>query len=117
MNTFFSADYIVPVTGEAVKNGVVEVTENGVIVELYAPDNPALSGKKIVRHKGIIVPGFVNAHCHLELSNMIGAIPRRTGLVPFLEQVISGRAADSSRLNSSHVKISYAVFCLKKKNK
>src|SRR5690606_40749049 len=32
---------------------------------------------------------------------------------------IDGRAADrkSTRLNSSHVKISYAVFCLKKKRK
>jgi len=110
MNTFFSADYIVPVTGEAVKNGVVEVTENGVIVELYAPDNPALSGKKIVRHKGIIVPGFVNAHCHLELSNMIGAIPRRTGLVPFLEQVISGRAADSSELEQAMEKADQQLY-------
>src|SRR5690606_41223021 len=29
----------------------------------------------------------------------------------------SGRDRKSTRLNSSHVKISYAVFCLKKKNK
>src|SRR5690606_40917430 len=28
----------------------------------------------------------------------------------------SGRDRKSTRLNSSHVKISYAVFCLKKKN-
>src|SRR5690606_39758807 len=28
-----------------------------------------------------------------------------------------GRDRKSTRLNSSHVKISYAVFCLKKKNK
>src|SRR3989442_7539856 len=33
--------------------------------------------------------------------------------------VTRGKAADrkSTRLNSSHVRISYAVFCLKKKNK
>src|SRR5690606_41990431 len=29
----------------------------------------------------------------------------------------AGRDRKSTRLNSSHVKISYAVFCLKKKNK
>src|SRR5690606_41125090 len=29
----------------------------------------------------------------------------------------SGERSESTRLNSSHVKISYAVFCLKKKNK
>src|SRR6266496_4290648 len=30
--------------------------------------------------------------------------------------VVSGRDRKSTRLNSSHVEISYAVFCLKKKN-
>src|SRR5690554_7771815 len=36
----------------------------------------------------------------------------------FLEQGAHGRVLDrkSTRLNSSHVRISYAVFCLKKKN-
>src|SRR5699024_12692974 len=35
-----------------------------------------------------------------------------------LEQPVDGRIQDrkSTRLNSSHVSISYAVFCLKKKN-
>src|SRR5690606_41094808 len=31
--------------------------------------------------------------------------------------ILSGRDRKSTRLNSSHVKISYAVFCLKKKKK
>src|SRR5690606_42098043 len=31
--------------------------------------------------------------------------------------VVKARDRKSTRLNSSHVKISYAVFCLKKKNK
>src|SRR5207302_9596601 len=38
----------------------------------------------------------------------------------YVEMLIDGEAEKdrkSTRLNSSHVKISYAVFCLKKKNK
>src|SRR5690606_41797711 len=31
--------------------------------------------------------------------------------------ILTGRRSESTRLNSSHVKISYAVFCLKKKKK
>src|SRR5690606_7921631 len=31
--------------------------------------------------------------------------------------LVDGRDRKSTRLNSSHVKISYAVFCLKKKNR
>ncbi|SEL49593.1 amidohydrolase family protein [Parapedobacter koreensis] len=94
MNFFFSADYVLPAIGEAVKNGIVEVTDNGVICGIHTPGNPALSGKTIDKYDGIIVPGFINTHCHLELSHMAGVIPKHTGLVPFLQQVISMRAAE-----------------------
>lgn len=101
MNTFFSADYVLPATGEAVKNGVVEITGSGLIVDVYMPGHPRLSGQSINTHKGIIVPGFINTHCHLELSHMEGVIPKRTGLVPFLQQVISLRAADERNVQQA----------------
>src|SRR5690606_39522532 len=40
--------------------------------------------------------------------------PLRNG--PFLQLLVYRLDRKSTRLNSSHVKISYAVFCLKKKN-
>jgi cytosine/adenosine deaminase-related metal-dependent hydrolase len=40
---------------------------------------------------GLIRPGFVNAHCHLELSHMKDVIPPHTGLVPFLLDVVGKR--------------------------
>src|SRR5690606_41857109 len=52
-----------------------------------------------------------------------GSFPRATppGSAPSSPAGIPGGVArgdrKSTRLNSSHVKISYAVFCLKKKNK
>src|SRR5699024_12802090 len=42
---------------------------------------------------------------------------RRYHLVPGLASGLLGEDRKSTRLNSSHVSISYAVFCLKKKNK
>src|SRR5437870_11572241 len=45
-----------------------------------------------------------------------GAAPKRPGAVLRDRRAPRGRDRKSTRLNSSHVAISYAVFCLKKKN-
>ena len=38
------------------------------------------AGDDIQNFEGIISPGLINAHCHLELSHMKGMIPAKTGL-------------------------------------
>lgn len=101
MNTFFSADYVLPSTGKAIKDGIVEIAEDGMIHGIYTPDSPVVSGKTINKHRGIITPGFVNAHCHLELSHLEGVIPKHTGLVPFLQQVMSLRSADELQVKNA----------------
>lgn len=42
--------------------------------------------------QGYACPGFVNAHCHLELSHLKNQIPEHTGLVNFILNVQSLRA-------------------------
>ncbi len=110
MSTFFSADYILPVTGGAVKNGVVEITNNDVIAGVYTPGDPVLFGKKINKQAGIIVPGFVNTHCHLELSHLAGVIPKHTGLVPFLQQVISSRGVNGTQIERAMEKADRQMY-------
>lgn len=48
---------------------------------------------------GLIHPGFVNAHCHVELSHLKDAVPQHTGLVPFLLQVVTKRDRDPDHKN------------------
>src|SRR3712207_7878025 len=49
----------------------------------------------------------------VDLARQVGRILRDAGRV---HRVTAGGDRKSTRLNSSHANISYAVFCLKKKN-
>src|SRR3712207_7387332 len=63
---------------------------------------------------------LLTLHCdHVEvlegLEGLVDADPRRTQLGRQLALADRERDRKSTRLNSSHANISYAVFCLKKK--
>jgi aminodeoxyfutalosine deaminase len=67
---------------------VLITTAEGVI-EAIVPESEA--GDDIQKVDAIISPGFVNCHCHLELSHMKGRIPEKTGLVDFVWKVVTER--------------------------
>jgi aminodeoxyfutalosine deaminase len=52
------------------------------------------AGEEVQIFDGIICPGFVNAHCHIELSHLKNKIPQHTGLVNFIVDILKLRAAD-----------------------
>jgi cytosine/adenosine deaminase-related metal-dependent hydrolase len=49
------------------------------------------AGGDIQKSRGILSPGFINCHCHLELSHLKNVIPPGTGLVEFLCSVVTKR--------------------------
>lgn len=98
MLKYFSADWIFPVASAPVKNGAVAVNPDGEIVKILTEEETAKLGQDIKKHKGAIVPGFINTHCHLELSHMLGQIPERTGLVEFVRNIIANRQANAEQI-------------------
>jgi len=52
---------------------------------------PNQSGIDIQYHSGLICPGFINAHCHLELSHLKSIIDTGTGLIEFIKGVVTLR--------------------------
>ena len=46
---------------------------------------------KLEFFKGILCPGFVNAHCHLELSYLHEVIKQHTGLIGFFKSIKKNR--------------------------
>ncbi len=71
-------------------NQVLVIGENG-IVEALVDEKDA--GEGIDYFEGVICPGFVNAHCHIELSHLKSKIPQHTGLVNFVQTVMKERTA------------------------
>ena len=85
-----SADYVFPVSTEPVKEGIITYDDqSGEIFSVDAPSGRNTEG--IEYFPGILIPGFINAHCHLELSHLKGQIPTGTGLLPFLKAVVTLR--------------------------
>jgi cytosine/adenosine deaminase-related metal-dependent hydrolase len=69
--------------------GNVLITDETGVIESIVPSSEA--GDGIQYHAGLISPGFINCHCHLELSHMKGIIPEKTGLVDFVITVMQQR--------------------------
>ncbi|MCB0640680.1 MAG: amidohydrolase family protein, partial [Phaeodactylibacter sp.] len=84
-----SADIIFPIAGSPIQEGVVVVDADGKILQVDERKNHDPSSIEIYR--GAIVPGFINTHCHLELSHMKGRVDTGTGLIPFIRSVVSFR--------------------------
>ncbi|MBS1598199.1 MAG: amidohydrolase family protein [Bacteroidetes bacterium] len=84
----FKADYLF--TGhELLQSDHVLITDQHGKVQDIIPQSQA--GDDIQVFHGLLSPGFVNCHCHLELSHLKGLIPEKTGLVDFVFTVVTQR--------------------------
>jgi cytosine/adenosine deaminase-related metal-dependent hydrolase len=81
-------------------NQVLITKEDGTI-EAILPVSEA--GDDIQHFEGILSPGFVNAHCHLELSHMKGMIPAHTGLQEFVKQIVALRQVEPELIQEAIV--------------
>ncbi|MDB4921711.1 amidohydrolase family protein [Mucilaginibacter sp.] len=93
----FKADYIFPVCADPIKNGIVTVDDFGKIIAVIDPSLlPETYNAPVEQVNGIICPGFVNTHCHLELSHLREKVKQRTGLVNFIIDIQKSRDLDSA---------------------
>lgn len=67
---------------------VLVIDEESVVLDIVAA---ADAGDDVEQRKGILSPGLINCHCHLELSHLKNVIPPHTGLIDFLCSVVTKR--------------------------
>ena len=77
---------------ELLEDQLVLITTNDGTIEAIVGIEDA--GDDVQSFEGILTPGFVNAHCHLELSHMKDMIPAHTGLQEFVKQIVSLRKVE-----------------------
>ena len=76
-----TAEYIYTLESEPIRNGFVEYDEDGTIIAVGKCE----ADEDIM--PGAIVPGFVNAHCHVELSHLHKKFRKGTGMAGFIDQI------------------------------
>jgi cytosine/adenosine deaminase-related metal-dependent hydrolase len=108
---FITADYIFPVSSAPVRNGVIAVDEDGTIMEILSTvDSRQSTGNKMETFRGIICPGFVNSHCHLELSHLKNKLTEGKGLPQFIREVLSLRNASADIIEQAIVEADDEMF-------
>jgi len=86
-----TAGWVLPVSGTPIPAGRVAV-DDGLIAWVGRADEPGDPGGPVVDlGPGVLLPGLVNAHCHLELSHLAGRVPFDGGFVPWVEAVVDAR--------------------------
>ena len=76
-----AASWVYPLDGEPIRNGFVEYDEDGKIVAT----GQCAEGEEVL--EGALVPGFVNGHCHVELSHLHKKFVKGTGMAGFIDQI------------------------------
>ncbi len=91
---YFSAQFIFTGTGTPLRRGIVVTDDDGVILDVEDTGGKLPERHSVSFYNGIIVPGFVNCHCHLELSWLKDMVAPGTGLAGFISGLTAVRGSD-----------------------
>lgn len=100
---YLECDILFTAISDPIKSGVLVVDTHGKIVDVLKNRSlvPSLEVKKI---DGALCPGFVNTHCHLELSHLKSKLEKETGLPAFISKIPQIRKTEQQLIDSEIVK-------------
>ncbi|MGD0341273.1 MAG: amidohydrolase family protein [Bacteroidales bacterium] len=106
----FSAQFVFTNAAPPMKRAIITAEDDGTIVKVEESKKELKETQSVEFYNGIIVPGFVNCHCHLELSHLKGAIAEEHGLPDFLINVRTLRNYDQEEIISAAEKEDKNLF-------
>jgi aminodeoxyfutalosine deaminase len=86
---------------------VLITDEKGVIETIVEAEE---AGDDVQQFSGILSPGFINCHCHLELSHLKNVIPPHTGLIDFLCSVVTKRGFAAEIIQQEIIKAEKEMY-------
>ena len=103
------ADWVLRGELEPIADGAIVFDVQGTILDVggatdVLPRHPGLETKRV---RGIVFPGLVNAHTHIELSNLRGKIPGGRGFVQWVDTLVATRTESTPEEEAEAV--SFAV--------
>lgn len=93
---YLTSDIIFTAFSSPIYDGVIVVDDDGKIVGLLE-DNQQIDSANLEYFRGALCPGFINTHCHLELSHLQGELASKTGLPHFINSIGQIRKASQRR--------------------
>lgn len=107
---YFSADWIFPVHAEPLQNAVLVMDNQGTVESLMPIGNSGIEKSNIRFYNGILCPGFVNTHNHLELSWAEGLIEENRGLHYFISRLEEVRNSINPEILQEAVNSTFAAM-------
>lgn len=106
----FRADYVFPVNADPIRNGAVVVNDDGRIISVAEDIPPEHINIPVEQLSGIICPGFINTHCHVELSHLKEKITNGEGLISFIQNVQLHRNATPAEIEQAAIAADQAMY-------
>lgn len=82
-----------------VKNQIIDIV-----------DSKDIDSSKIEFLAGVLCPGFINTHCHVELSHLFKKIEQKTGLDSFIKEIELFRKTDEKAVLAAIEKADEEMF-------
>ena len=90
------ADGIVLGEERPLRDAAVVLDADGTVLDVGPSSDilPRHAGVRVETVRGVLLPGLVNAHAHVELSALRGKVQGGAGFVPWVERMIGLRSAE-----------------------
>ncbi len=95
---YLTSDIIFTAFSSPIYDGVLVVDDDGRIEDLLN-NKRQIDNANLEYFRGALCPGFINTHCHLELSHLQGELASKTGLAHFINSIGQIRKASQRRKN------------------